>query len=144
MNQTHHVTHRSLHPQQLLTLQKWSSKVQSVNPTALLPSKRTSFRQQTTTPKSAVDLIAENLEEGSSGRAKAVGRTRVRRGQLQARLGANVGGQSVGDAENANMAAEIYEGNAEVFDDTDFYQEILRDVIHAKSGSALLIFLICW
>lgn len=127
----------SLHPHHLLTLQKWSSKVQSVAPTALLPSKRTSFRQQTVAPKSAVDLIAEALEEGSAGRAKTVGRTRIRRGQLQARLGVGASGAvDIGDSLDASKPPGAQEGDAEIFDDTDFYQEILRDVIHAKSGSA--------
>lgn len=133
----HYNLRHSLHPHHLLTLQKWSLKVQSVAPTALLPSKRTSFRQQNAAPKSAVDMIAEGLEEGSVGRAKAVGRTRVRRGQVQARLGVGAGGSiDVGDdaSSDANKSG-AHEGDAEVFDDTDFYQEILRDVIHAKSGS---------
>lgn len=124
------------HPHRVQTLQKWSAKVQSVAPNALLPSKRTSFKQQSVAPKSAVDLIAEGLEEGSVGHAKAIGRTRIRRGQTQARLGVRSGGiVSVGESEETTTSQTAQEGDAEVFDDTDFYQEILRDVIQAKSGS---------
>lgn len=36
------------------------------------------------------------------------------------------------------MRKEAEEGDAEVFDDTDFYQEILRDVIQSKSGSTFV------
>jgi len=84
------------------------------------------------------------LDEGGAGRAKAVGRTRVRRGQVQPRLSLNDKGDvSFGPSIEGEVA--LPEGDAEVFDDTDFYQEVLRDVIHAKSGSAfhLFSFLLC-
>jgi protein AATF/BFR2 len=108
-------------------LDKWSHKVQSVAPNALLPSKRTAFRQQVT-PKSAVQLIQEAVGDG---RPKAIGRTRIRRGQSQARIGAVLGTSNIA----SDSLAEVHEGDdAEVFDDTDFYQDMLRDVIDAKTG----------
>lgn len=126
--------------------------MQAVAPAALLPSKRTAFRAnagdrgQGQGQKGAVEMIAEALDEGSgNGRAKAVGRTRVRRGQVQARLGLGSAGNAASAAalgllteeDNATATATTtgQEGDAEVFDDTDFYQEMLRDVIHAKTGA---------
>lgn len=89
-------------------------------------------------------MIAEALDEGpGGGRAKAVGRTRVRRGQVQARLGTGLnpaaalltGEDGENEAKRKREDATGQEGDAEVFDDTDFYQEMLRDVIHAKTGA---------
>ena len=86
-----------------------------------------------------MELIADMLDEGGAGRAKAVGRTRVRRGQAQPRLSLNDKGDvSFGPSTEGEVA--LHEGNAEVFNDTDFYQEVLRDVIHAKSGSVSHLF----
>ncbi|KAF9509640.1 hypothetical protein BS47DRAFT_138810 [Hydnum rufescens UP504] len=124
------------HPHTLQILQKWSNKIQSVSPAALLPSKRTTFRQQAV-PKSTIDLIQEAVDDG---RAKAVGRTRVRRAAGVGRIGdvalaTSLVGEGLfkgGTGEERDKAPE--EGDAEIFDDTDFYQEMLRDVIDSKTA----------
>ena len=131
-------TFHSIHPHIIQTLHKWSNKIHSVSPAALLPSKKTTFRTQVS-PKSAVDLIREAV---NVGRAKAVGRTRVRRGNSSSsgRIGDGATGGEIGQGllkggvgeERDEVPAE--EGDAEVFDDTDFYQEMLRDVIDSKTG----------
>lgn len=113
--------------------------MQSAASSALPPSKHASFRLQNIAPKSTVELIAEALAEGSVRRAKVVGRTRVRRGQIQPRLGLNDKGDVSLDFGSLSERGVVpREGDAEVFDDTDFYQEMLRDVIYSKSESALL------
>jgi len=69
-----------------------------------------------------------------------VGRTRVRRAAASGRIGdVALPTSSVGEGlfkggigEERDKAPE--EGDAEIFDDTDFYQEMLRDVIDSKSG----------
>lgn len=69
-----------------------------------------------------MELVQDALgESGSQGGAKAIGRTRVRR-SAGTRIGA---GQDQAQAE----------GDAEVFDDLDFYQALLRDVIDSRTGA---------
>ncbi|QRW16893.1 TRAUB-domain-containing protein [Rhizoctonia solani] len=77
-----------------------------------------SFRGGVT--RSTVELVEDAL--GESG-AKAIGRTRVRRS-----AGARVGTQVSSEVNGA-------EGDAEVFDDLDFYQTLLRDVIDSRTGT---------
>jgi hypothetical protein len=68
----------------------------------------------------------------------------VRRGQIQPPLGLNPKGDvSLGSGPSGEGEVATREGDAEVFDDTDFYQEMLRDVIHSKSGSASIHLLSC-
>ncbi|KAG9103650.1 rRNA-processing protein bfr2 [Ceratobasidium sp. 370] len=111
------------HPYCVRTLQKWSSKIAAVTPT--LSSRSKSFRGGGT-PRSAVELIEDALgESGANGGGKAVGRTRVRRSG-GARIGTAAGGEAGGDG---------VEGDAEVFDDLDFYQTLLRDVIDGRAGA---------
>jgi protein AATF/BFR2 len=68
-------------------------------------------------------------ECGTNGGGKAVGRTRVRR----------TGGTRIGVAattdESVEMGGDGIEGDAEVFDDLDFYQTLLRDVIDSRTGT---------
>jgi len=52
-----------------------------------------------------------------------VGRTRVYRGK-----GERIGG--------SNLASKTGEHDLEVFDDSDFYQQLLRDVIDARNGGS--------
>ncbi|KIO17291.1 hypothetical protein M407DRAFT_228804, partial [Tulasnella calospora MUT 4182] len=110
--------HRTL----LQTLHKWSAKVQAVAPSALLS---TSFKnssksfQQQNGVKSAVDLIDETLSGG-----KAITRTRVRRSE----------GERIGDESGGAVAKGMESIDAdEMFDDTDFYQQLLRDVIDSRT-----------
>ncbi|KAF8323481.1 apoptosis-antagonizing transcription factor [Cantharellus anzutake] len=115
----------SAHSYLLATLTKWSNKINAVSPATLLPTKKASFRHsgQSSTPKTAVELIQESIE-GSVGRAKALGRTRVKRSH----------GGRIGEAAAGGQAGAGAEGDAEIFDDTDFYQEMVRDVISSKAG----------
>ncbi|KAH7335520.1 apoptosis-antagonizing transcription factor [Rhizoctonia solani] len=106
------------HPACVRTLQKWSNKIAAVTPASLSARSGKSFRGGVT--RSTVELVEDAL--GESG-AKAVGRTRVRRS-----AGARIGTQVSPEADGA-------EGDAEVFDDLDFYQGLLRDVIDNRTGA---------
>jgi protein AATF/BFR2 len=105
------------HPYTLSTLQKWSAKVQAVAPSALLPSSRTSFKSGPAHLKGAAELVEDALRDQS----KAVKRTWGKFDQ-----GARVGG--------TNRDQNDEEGHEETFDDRDFYQAMLRDVIESKGG----------
>jgi protein AATF/BFR2 len=74
----------------------------------LLPSNRNAFSKNSNQVKSAVQLVDEVL----SDRPRLVGKTRVLRSKVR--------------------AADEKEEDAEVFDDTDFYQQLLRDVIESR------------
>ncbi|KAG9096313.1 rRNA-processing protein bfr2 [Ceratobasidium sp. UAMH 11750] len=111
------------HPHCVCTLQKWSSKIAAVTPT--LSSRSKSFRGGGA-PRSAVELVEDALgESGANGGGKAVGRTRVRRS----------GGARIGTAVDGEEGVDGVEGDAEVFDDLDFYQTLLRDVIDSRTGA---------
>ncbi|KAI6122684.1 apoptosis-antagonizing transcription factor [Pisolithus croceorrhizus] len=108
------------HPHLIETLNKWSSKIQSVAPSVLLPSNRNAFSKSSQHSKSAAELIDETLTDHN----KVLARTRVYRGKNE-RLGIKV-------------ARQIEQGDDEdptIFDDTDFYQQLLRDVIDSRNGS---------
>lgn len=115
--------HRTL----LQILHKWSAKVQAVAPSALLSATSTSFKnssksfQQQNGVRSVVDLIDETLSGG-----KAITRTRVRRSEGQ-RVGNESGGETVAKGMESIDVDEL-------FDDTDFYQQLLRDVIDSRTG----------
>ncbi|KAG8732997.1 rRNA-processing protein bfr2 [Ceratobasidium sp. 428] len=109
------------------TLQKWSSKIAAVTPT--LSSRSKSFRGGGA-PRSTVELVEDALgESGVKGGGKSVGRTRVRRSG-----GARIG-TSVDNDEGGEKGGDGAEGDAEVFDDLDFYQTLLRDVIDSRTGT---------
>ncbi|KAG8760084.1 rRNA-processing protein bfr2 [Ceratobasidium sp. 428] len=115
------------HPFCVRTLEKWSSKIAAVTPT--LSSRSKSFRGGGA-PHSTVELVEDALgESGAKGGGKAVGRTRVRRS----------GGTRIGTLANNDEGGETggdgAEGDAEVFDDLDFYQTLLRDVIDSRTGA---------
>ena len=78
----------------------------------LLPSNRNAFSKSQQHLKSAVQLAEETLRDHD----KLLVRSRIRRGK-ESRLGA-----STSEAEE----------DGDVFDDTDFYQQLLRDVIDSK------------
>ena len=105
----------SYHPHLIQVLAKWSAKVQAVAPAVLLPVNRSSFKGSLsgkTTPSGVVDLISETL---SSDSRKLLARTRSSR--------------SAGDGE-----FELDLGREEIFDDADFYQQLLRDIIEARGS----------
>ncbi|KAJ7460611.1 apoptosis-antagonizing transcription factor [Mycena latifolia] len=108
------------HPHLVQTLSKWSSKIQAVAPSALLPSNRNAFSSRNSQNlKSAVQLIDETLLD----HRKLIARTQVRRGK-GARLG-----------ETADTEEEEGKVDIEAFDDTDFYQQLLRDIIDSRSAN---------
>ena len=116
------------HPQLLQTLHKWSAKIQAVTPQVLLPSSRNKFAAASK-PKSTVDLIQETLAD----HAKVIGRTRTLRSASAKRIGMEGEGVTIGgdlDIEGGRIEREY----VEIFDDTDFYQQLLRDVIDGRSG----------
>ncbi|KAF8596755.1 TRAUB-domain-containing protein [Ceratobasidium sp. AG-I] len=119
------------HPSCVRTLQKWSSKIAAVTPAALSSRNSKSFRGGPAPTRSAVELVEDALgESGASGGGKAVGRTRVQRS-----AGARIGAQAGQDEVAKEKAGEGVEGNPEVFDDLDFYQVLLRDVIDSRTGA---------
>jgi protein AATF/BFR2 len=110
------------HPHLVQTLSKWSNKIQSVAPSALLPSNRNAFTKSPRNElKNAVQLISESFSDQTSW-AKMVDRTRVYRGK----------GERIG----SKLPSQTGEPDPELFDDTDLYQQLLRDVIDARSGGS--------
>jgi protein AATF/BFR2 len=106
------------HPHLIETLNKWSSKIQAVAPSVLLPSNRNAFSKSSQGLKSASQLVDETLVDHD----KVLQRTRIYRGK-GSRIGADKGVE--GDEQEA-------QGDLEVFDDTDFYHQLLRDVIDTR------------
>jgi protein AATF/BFR2 len=84
----------------------------------LLPSNRNTFLTKNSQQlKSVVQLIDETLADHD----KLLARTRIRKNAR------------IGDATDANGEVVNDEEN---FDDTDFYQQLLRDVIDARGNGA--------
>lgn len=111
------------HPYLIQTLAKWSAKVQAVAPNVLLPTNRGSFKNAMNGKSGApgvVDVIDETLR---SDAAKLLARTRQSRDKAPE------------DADDASDDGADEDVNGEVFDDTDFYQQLLRDVIEARGGA---------
>lgn len=86
--------------------------------------------------KSAIQLVDETLLE----RDRLVSRTRVFRGK-RSRLGLGTKTDRIveNDSRNEDERDEeddTHEDGLDIFDDTDFYQQLLRDVIDSRSGSA--------
>lgn len=103
------------------TLSKWSSKIQAVAPSALLPSSRNAFSSRNSQNlKSAVQLIDETLID----HRKLLARTQLRRNKT-VRLG-----------ETAEPEEEEGRVDVDVFDDADFYQQLLRDIIDSRGNAA--------
>ena len=98
------------------TLTKWSSKIQAVAPSVLLPSNRGTFLKGNQQNKSAAQLIDETLVDHE----KLLTMTQISRGK-KGRIGAL---QESVDAPDA--------ADPDIFDDTDFYQKMLRDIIDAR------------
>lgn len=111
---------QSFHPYLLQTLSKWSSKIQAVAPSVLLPSNRGAFLKGGQNTKSVVELIDENLADHD----KLLSRTQVARVK-KPRIGV---ASAEGDKEDEDTV------DCEIFDDTDFYQKLLRDIIESRSN----------
>jgi len=93
-------------PQYLIrALSKWSS-----TPSVLLPSNRGTFLKGSQQLKSAAQLIDETL----ANHDKLLARTQISRGKI-------------GVLQEENVDMDI--ANQDIFDDTDFYQKMLRDII---------------
>ncbi|KAF9078172.1 apoptosis-antagonizing transcription factor [Rhodocollybia butyracea] len=107
------------HPQLVRNLSKWSSKIQAVAPSVLLPSNRNAFSKDRHHLKTAVQLVDDNLATYD----KLLTRTQQRRGK-----GQRLGVEPREDDEQEDIDIDI-------FDDTDFYQQLLRDVIDARDTS---------
>ncbi|KAJ7355566.1 apoptosis antagonizing transcription factor-domain-containing protein [Mycena albidolilacea] len=106
------------HPHLVQTLSKWSAKIQAVAPTTLLPSNRNTFSSRSSQNlKSAGQLIDETLLD----HRKLLARTQVRRGK----------GVRVGETADTEEEDRV---DADVFDDTDFYQQLLRDIIDSRGN----------
>ncbi|KAJ7743114.1 apoptosis-antagonizing transcription factor [Mycena metata] len=109
------------HPYLVQTLSKWSSKIQAVAPSALLPSNRNAFSSRNSQNlKSAVQLIDETLID----HRKLLARTQLRRDK-SVRLG-----------ETTQPEEEEDRVDVDVFDDADFYQQLLRDIIDSRGNAA--------
>lgn len=100
------------------TLAKWSTKIQAVAPSVLLPSNKGAFSKGKQNLKSAVQLVDETLLDHS----KLLSRTQLRRAP-----GCRVGSGSAADSQDVKEEAEL-------FDDTDFYQKMLRAVIDSRGN----------
>ncbi|KAI9440499.1 apoptosis-antagonizing transcription factor [Lactarius indigo] len=111
------------HPHLTRTLAKWSAKVAAVAPSALLPASRKKFSQA-----GSVKSVGAQIEEVlQSDWPALVSRTQLKRSK-EPRV-TSERGSAINDKDE-----EVED--VEVFDDTDFYQQLLRDVIDAKGGSA--------
>ncbi|KAJ7453982.1 apoptosis-antagonizing transcription factor [Mycena galericulata] len=108
------------HPHLVQTLSKWSSKIQAVAPSSLLPSNRNAFSSRNSQNlKSAVQLIDETLLD----HRKLIARTQMKRSK-GVRLG-----------ETVEIQDEEDQLDVEIFDDTDFYQQLLRDIIDSRGNN---------
>ncbi|KJA15245.1 hypothetical protein HYPSUDRAFT_48566 [Hypholoma sublateritium FD-334 SS-4] len=111
----------AFHPHLLQTLSKWSAKIQAVAPSVLLPSNRGAFSKGGQNLKSAVELVEETLHDQN----KLLTRTQIPRVKKP-----RIGGAPVDKIDHAEVV------DADVFDDTDFYQKILRDIIDARGDGS--------
>jgi protein AATF/BFR2 len=116
------------HAHLIRTLEKWSAKVAAVAPSALLPASRKRFSLMGGT-KEAVKSVGTQIEDMLQSEWPALlSRTRLQR-CTGPRVTWGAGGEHAG-----------YEEDMEIFDDTDFYQQLLRDVIDSKGrGSGQLM-----
>jgi hypothetical protein len=124
------LTHLSrYHAHLTRTLEKWSAKVAAVAPSTLLPASRKRFSLMGST-KETVKSIGTQIEDMLQGEWPALlSRTRLKRCSGP-RVTREAGGEEDGLDEDEDE---------EIFDDTDFYQQLLRDVIDSKGrGSGQL------
>ncbi|KAK4049545.1 rRNA-processing protein bfr2 [Microbotryomycetes sp. JL201] len=98
------------------TVTKWSDKVLAASGLALSSSKK--FKAVNQNVMSQIDHALSNTE-----RERLIKRTRVRRSTDK---------PIVGKPELAELDGEKKMGDEQVFDDGDFYQQLLRDVIESR------------
>ncbi|KAI0372782.1 TRAUB-domain-containing protein [Pilatotrama ljubarskyi] len=112
----------SYHPWLVDTLSKWSAKVQAVAPNVLLPDNKGSFLRDGKSAHVGVVSLIDDIFR--SDNAKLLDRTRKRKDR-HARIG------HARDADHDDDEKL----DPDVFDDTDYYQQLLRDVIAARGGA---------
>ncbi|EIM80462.1 TRAUB-domain-containing protein [Stereum hirsutum FP-91666 SS1] len=119
------------------TLHKWSAKVAAVAPETLRSSNKNSFSAGKGGKASGgVKGVGEQVDEILRADGEKVRkRTRVRRSKgSRVHLHLHLGeGEVEGEEVEKGMGVDGDE-DEEVFDDTDFYQQLLRDVIEAKGA----------
>lgn len=118
----------SYHSHLVHTLAKWSAKVQAVAPSVLLGNK-IAFNKDDKSKMGVVGMVDDILRTDG---AKLLARTRTRRNNTRRLESADRedkprAGDDSDDDENEDP---------ELFDDLDFYQQLLRDVIKARTGDA--------
>ncbi|KAI0675441.1 apoptosis-antagonizing transcription factor [Trametes maxima] len=116
------------HPWLVDTLSKWSAKVQAVAPNVLLPDNKGSFLRDGKAAHAGVVSLVDDILRSDG--AKLLDRTRKRKDK-HTRIGGTTssgGNVSGGDDDDDEKL------DADVFDDTDYYQQLLRDVIAARGG----------
>ncbi|KZT70719.1 TRAUB-domain-containing protein [Daedalea quercina L-15889] len=118
----------SYHSHLIHTLAKWSAKVQAVAPSVLVGQK-TSFNKDERSKIGVVGMVDDILHTDGN---KLLSRTRTRRSNTKRLRSADRqdeprGGDDADDDERED---------AELFDDLDFYQQLLRDVIKARTDEA--------
>ncbi|KAK4694359.1 protein AATF/BFR2, partial [Phenoliferia sp. Uapishka_3] len=101
-----------------LTIQKWSDKVLAASGLLLTSSKK--FKSSATANLNSLAQIDHSLSAGEKERL--LKRTRVNR---------NLNGEVVGK-EGERLEGEKKEVDEEVFDDADFYGQMLRDLVESR------------
>lgn len=113
-------TNDSIEPYLRTTVTKWSDKVLSASGLSLSTSKK--FKSVNQNVIHAIDHSLAPIE-----RERLIKRTRVRRNLKDAVVGKARGGDLVD--ETGEKEKEV---DAECFDDGDFYQQMLRDVVESR------------
>lgn len=116
----------SYHSHLVHTLTKWSAKVQAVAPSVLLGNK-TAFNKDDKSKMGVVSMVDDILRTDS---AKLLARTRTRRNNTKRLESADREDKPRGGDDGDDEEKE----DPELFDDLDFYQQLLRDVIKARTG----------
>lgn len=109
----------------MATLNKWSAKIQAVIPATLLPSARNSFKAN---KNSHLKSVTELIDDSLADRGRILLRTQTRRGAHRI-------DQTIVPPTTDVEGKVLEDKDLEVFDDTDFYQQLLRDIIDRQGGS---------
>ncbi|KAH9888908.1 apoptosis-antagonizing transcription factor [Cubamyces lactineus] len=119
----------SYHPWLVDTLAKWSAKVQAVAPNVLLPDNKGSFLRDGKSP-AQVGVVALIDDIFRADRQKLLDRTRKRKDK-HVRIGHTRPADADAEGKDEDDEEKL---DPDVFDDTDYYQQLLRDVIAARGG----------
>ncbi|KAI0305937.1 apoptosis antagonizing transcription factor-domain-containing protein [Multifurca ochricompacta] len=120
------------HPHLTRILEKWSAKVAAVAPSALLPASRKKF-SQVGGSLGGVKSVGTQIEEVLQREWPIL----LSRTQLARSKGLRVTSKHDPGLRNGEEAGDNeFEEDMEIFDDTDFYQQLLRDVIDSKGVTA--------